>query len=42
MNTPGVARGNWAWRALPAAFTAEHAEGLKRLALLTGRAEENS
>jgi 4-alpha-glucanotransferase len=42
MNTPGVARGNWAWRALPGALTAERAAGLKRLALLTGRAEENS
>jgi 4-alpha-glucanotransferase len=42
MNTPGVARGNWAWRALPGALTAERAESLKRLALLTGRAEENS
>lgn len=42
MNTPGVARGNWTWRALPGSFTAERAEDLKRLALLTGRAEENS
>jgi 4-alpha-glucanotransferase len=42
MNTPGVARGNWAWRALPGALTAERAESLKRLARLTGRAEENS
>jgi 4-alpha-glucanotransferase len=42
MNTPGVAQGNWSWRVLPGAFTAERAEGLKRLARLTGRVEENS
>ena len=42
MNTPGVARGNWAWRATPGALTAERAERLKRLAALTGRVEENS
>jgi 4-alpha-glucanotransferase len=42
MNTPGVARGNWAWRAAPGVLTAERAELLKRLAVLTGRAEENS
>jgi 4-alpha-glucanotransferase len=42
MNTPGVAEGNWAWRALPGALTPERAERLKRLAALTGRVEENS
>jgi len=42
MNTPGVARGNWAWRALPGVLTPERAERLKRMAALTGRVEENS
>jgi 4-alpha-glucanotransferase len=42
MNTPGVARGNWTWRAEPGAFAPERAGRLKRLAALTGRAEENA
>ncbi len=37
MNTPGVARGNWTWRADPADFTPERAERLRRIAGLTGR-----
>jgi 4-alpha-glucanotransferase len=37
MNTPGVARGNWTWRADPGGFTAERARRLKRIAALTGR-----
>jgi 4-alpha-glucanotransferase len=37
MNTPGRARGNWAWRATKSQFKAEDAAWLKRLALLTGR-----
>jgi len=37
MNTPGTVEGNWAWRALPGAFTAELAEKLAALARLYGR-----
>jgi 4-alpha-glucanotransferase len=37
MNTPGVARGNWKWRADPGGFTSERARGLQRIARLTGR-----
>jgi 4-alpha-glucanotransferase len=42
MNTPGVARGNWIWRAPPGVLTPERAVRLKRMAALTGRVEENS
>jgi len=37
MNMPGVASGNWSWRADAAGFTPERAERLRRLARLTGR-----
>jgi 4-alpha-glucanotransferase len=37
MNTPGVASGNWTWRADAAGFTRQRAERLRRLAKLTGR-----
>jgi 4-alpha-glucanotransferase len=37
MNTPGTAEGNWAWRALPGAFTPELAKKLATLAHLYGR-----
>src|SRR5262249_52938672 len=40
MNTPGVAAGNWTWRADAADFTAGRAERLARLAELTGRSPE--
>jgi 4-alpha-glucanotransferase len=38
MNTPGVAAGNWRFRLLPGELDAEHAELLRRLAELSGRA----
>lgn len=41
MNTPGVGRGNWAWRADPGGFTSERAGALERIARLTGRARRN-
>ena len=31
MNTPGLESGNWAWRALPGAFTTERAARLRTL-----------
>jgi 4-alpha-glucanotransferase len=37
MNVPGVANGNWTWRAKPDAFTQERALRLRRLAEETGR-----
>jgi len=37
MNVPGVAQGNWSWRAAPDAFAPEGARKLKRLAEETGR-----
>ena len=41
MNTPGVASGNWMWRADREGFTSERAEPLERIARLTGRAPRN-
>jgi 4-alpha-glucanotransferase len=41
MNTPGVARGNWTWRADSGGFTSERAGGLERIARLTGRTRRN-
>jgi 4-alpha-glucanotransferase len=38
MNKPGIAAGNWKWRARESDFTAQSAERLGRLAALTGRA----
>jgi 4-alpha-glucanotransferase len=37
MNTPGLAEGNWTWRARASDFTAENAARLRRLAEVTGR-----
>jgi 4-alpha-glucanotransferase len=37
MNMPGVAEGNWAWRADASGFTDARADRLARLARLTGR-----
>ena len=37
INTPGVAGGNWTWRAAVKDFTPERAARLRRLAMLTGR-----
>jgi 4-alpha-glucanotransferase len=37
MNTPGLAEGNWTWRAPDDAFRPELAARLRRLAELTGR-----
>jgi 4-alpha-glucanotransferase len=37
MNRPGDGDENWAWRALPGALRAEHAERIKRLAEVSGR-----
>ena len=39
MNRPGDGDDNWSWRYLPGALTREHAERLRRLAELTGRAQ---
>ncbi|MDQ6893939.1 MAG: 4-alpha-glucanotransferase [Acidobacteriota bacterium] len=39
MNTPGLAEGNWRWRARESDFTAENAAQLRRLAKVTGRIE---
>lgn len=38
MNRPGDKHDNWSWRMLPDALTREHAERLRKLAELTGRA----
>ena len=40
MNVPGVAQGNWAWRALPGAFTPELGERLASITEVAGRARE--
>ncbi|HYK41959.1 MAG TPA: 4-alpha-glucanotransferase [Thermoanaerobaculia bacterium] len=40
MNTPGVAEGNWAWRARASDFGAETAARLRRLAAVTGRSRK--
>lgn len=37
MNTPGAEHDNWSWRVTAGALTREHAEALRRLAVLTGR-----
>jgi 4-alpha-glucanotransferase len=37
MNTPGVAEGNWTWRASLQDFRPDRAARLHRLAQLTGR-----
>jgi 4-alpha-glucanotransferase len=37
MNTPGIAEGNWAWRMLPRAWTAEHSAQLRLLTEQSGR-----
>ena len=37
MNTPGIADGNWAWRMLPRAWTAEHSAQLRLLTEQSGR-----
>ena len=37
MNTPGLAEGNWTWRAEESDFTAENAARLRRLAEVAGR-----
>ncbi len=37
MNTPGLATGNWAWRASAEDFTAKRAADLRRRGALTGR-----
>jgi 4-alpha-glucanotransferase len=42
MNTPGLAEGNWTWRARESDFTAENAGRLRRLAKLTGRLTRES
>ncbi len=39
MNRPGDGDDNWSWRYLPGALTREHAERLRELAELTGRAQ---
>jgi 4-alpha-glucanotransferase len=38
MNYPGRAAGNWEWRLLPDQLTALHAERLRDLTVLYGRA----
>lgn len=38
MNTPGKEEGNWSWRLHPAALTRDHAERLRQLAVICGRA----
>ena len=40
MNVPGVAEGNWAWRALPGAFTPELAKRLASITEAAGRAHD--
>jgi 4-alpha-glucanotransferase len=40
MNVPGVADGNWVWRALPGAFTPELAERLASITEAAGRARD--
>jgi 4-alpha-glucanotransferase len=37
MNKPGVANGNWNWRILPGAFTAEMQQQLREFAMLYDR-----
>jgi 4-alpha-glucanotransferase len=37
MNLPGASANNWSWRLRPGALTPEHADGLRRLAEITGR-----
>ncbi|HET8798046.1 MAG TPA: 4-alpha-glucanotransferase [Thermoanaerobaculia bacterium] len=37
MNTPGEDENNWSWRVGAGALTSEHAERLRKLAVLTGR-----
>jgi 4-alpha-glucanotransferase len=37
MNLPGASIDNWAWRLHAGALTAEHADGLRRLAEISGR-----
>ena len=39
MNTPGQAATNWSWRVPPGALTPESATRIRRLGVLTGRAE---
>jgi 4-alpha-glucanotransferase len=39
MNRPGDGDDNWSWRYMPGALTREHAERLRGLAELTGRAQ---
>jgi 4-alpha-glucanotransferase len=41
MNFPGRSDGNWAWRLLPGQLTDEHAEHLRDLAHLYGRAPQS-
>jgi 4-alpha-glucanotransferase len=38
MNRPGATGDNWSWRVLPGALTGAHAERLRRLAAISGRA----
>ena len=38
MNRPGATKGNWSWRMRPGALTPQHAQRLRRLAEITGRA----
>jgi 4-alpha-glucanotransferase len=38
MNTPGAEHDNWSWRLLPGALTRDHAERLRKLGEITGRA----
>jgi 4-alpha-glucanotransferase len=39
MNTPGQSATNWSWRISSGALSSERAARLRRLAVLTGRAE---
>ena len=38
MNRPGATTGNWSWRMPPGALTNEHAQRMRRLGEITGRA----
>ena len=38
MNRPGATQDNWSWRLVPGALTHQHAEKLRQLAEITGRA----
>ena len=38
MNRPGDSEENWSWRLLPGALTPAHAQRLRRLGEITGRA----